>query len=145
MFVTFDRGRGRKLDVLVSHEQTRASRRDPSEEPVATDVTIDYAQIGGRYIINPERRAAPYVAMTIGGTRLVIGSGSALRFSYALGAGADVRLTSATSLRLDGRFYTTLVEAGAQIGCNSGGTCTGFGIGSALTQFTASAGLAVRF
>src|SRR6185369_5509648 len=32
VFVTFDRGRGRKLDLLVSHQATRAERHDPFVE-----------------------------------------------------------------------------------------------------------------
>jgi opacity protein-like surface antigen len=142
--VTFDRGRGRKLDVLLSHEQTRAARRDPFVPPVSADVALDYLQIGGRYAARPEQRTAPYVAMTIGATRMAIESASAVRFSYAFGAGADIRLTPRTSLRLDGRFHTTLVQTNAQIGCSSGATCTGFGTSTALTQFTAGACLVIR-
>ena len=145
VFVTFDRGPGRKLDLVFSHEQTRASRHDPFEEPVSTDVTLDYFQIGGRYVFTPDQRTAPYIAMTIGGARVAIEGGSGVRFAYAFGGGADLRLTRKTALRLDGRFTTTFVEANAQIGCASGGTCSGFGNGSALTQFTASAGLVVHF
>lgn len=145
MFVSFDRGRGRKLDVLVSHEQTRAARNDPFQDPVSTDVTLDYFQIGGRYIFKPDERVQPYIAATIGGTRIAVDGGSGVRFSYGFGAGSDLRLSRATALRLDGRFHTTFTDATAQIGCNSKGTCTGFGTGSALTQFTASVGLVVHF
>lgn len=148
VFLTFDRGRGRKLDVLVSHQQTRAERHDPFEPPLFSDVTVDYFQIGGRYVISPEERTAPYVAMTVGATRIGTDSGSGVFFSFAFGAGADLRLTRRTALRLDGRFHTTLIGSNAQIQCSGSGgsgTCAGFESGSSFTQLTASAGLVVHF
>ena len=148
VFVTFDRGPGRKLDLLVSHQQTRAQRHDPFVPPVSSDVTVDYFQIGGRYVISPEERAAPYVAMTMGGTRVGTDSGSGVFFSFAFGAGADLRLTRRTALRLDGRFHTTLIGSNAQLQCSGSGgagTCAGFENGSVFTQLTASAGLVVHF
>ncbi|MGZ7039111.1 MAG: outer membrane beta-barrel protein, partial [Thermoanaerobaculia bacterium] len=148
VFVTFDRGPGRKLDLLVSHQQTRAARNDPFVEPLSSDVTVDYFQIGGRYMFTPEERTDPYIAMTVGGTRVGTDSGSGVFFSFAFGAGADVRLTRRTALRLDGRFHTTLIGSNAQLSCSGSGgsgTCAGFESGSSFTQLTASAGLVIHF
>src|SRR5438128_8753514 len=48
---SFDRGRGRKLDLIVSHQKK-----------------VDYFQIGGRYLFHPEQRVDPYIGVTAVGT-----------------------------------------------------------------------------
>jgi opacity protein-like surface antigen len=142
---TLDRGRGRKLDIVLSHQDTTADA-DDFFEPVSVDVAIDYLQIGGRYMFRPDERVNPYVAITVGGTHIRFDGGdSALRLSGAAGAGVDLGLTDRLALRLDGRFYTTLLDSDGELSCDSSGECVGFSESSALRQFTAAAGLVIRF
>ena len=143
--VSIDRGRARKLDVLFIHQQTRADRHDPFSAPTSVDVSVDYIQVGGRYILHPDQRAKPYIAATIGGTRLSVNRAWAVNPSGALGAGVDVRINPTVAVRFDGRFHVTLSNTSAEIGCDSSGTCSGTGTGRSFTQFTAAAGLVFRF
>lgn len=148
VMLTFDRGPGRKLDIVYAHQTTNAVRNDPFGPGPATlkyDTFVDYAQIGGRYVFTPEQRLAPYVALTAGGTRLAVNEKSAILFSYAFGGGADVRLSERTSIRFDGRFTNTLSADRSTYECQSGGSCNGFSTGSMLTQFTASTGIVIRY
>jgi hypothetical protein len=145
---TFDRGPGRKLDLVYGHETTNAVRNDPFGAGPATlkyQTYVDYLQIGGRYVWTPEQRVAPYIALTAGGTRLAVNEKSAILFSYAFGGGADVRLSERTAIRFDGRFTNTLSGDRSTYECQSGGSCRGFSTGSMLTQFTASTGIVIRY
>src|SRR5687768_9152979 len=94
VMLSFDRGRGRMLDFVVAHQDT---------EVESADVTIDVFQIGGRYLLRREQRAMPYIAATVGATRVASGDASAVQLSFAGGVGADIRLTPRTALRFDGR------------------------------------------
>lgn len=145
VMATFDRGRGRKLDLLLTHQGTRAERQDPFEPRLSVDVSLQYFQIGGRYFWDPDRRVAPYVAATGGGTYIRVGQADGAYLSFAIGGGADIQLNSRTALRFDGRFYTTLVGSRVEIACDSSGQCSGMAEGSQFNQFIASTGLVFRF
>lgn len=147
VMVTFDKGRGRMLDLVFTHEMTNAVRGElmPPGGSVAYRTFIDTAQIGGRYVFSPAQRLAPYIAMTAGGTWIGANGQHAIGFSFAYGAGADVRLSARTAIRFDGRFTSLLASQGGSVRCDSSGSCGGLVSGSLLTQFTASTGLAVRF
>jgi hypothetical protein len=143
---SFDRGRGRMLDLLVSHQTTGASRQDPFEPLVSADVSVTYFHIGGRYYWDPERRYAPYVAATGGGTYMTVDNADGLFLSFSLGGGIDVPLSRRVALRFDGRFYTTLIGNSVELSCtDSGQFCSGITQGQNFNQFTASTGLVIRF
>lgn len=134
--LSFDRGRGRMLDFVISHQETSV--------PTA-DVSLTTFHVGGRYFLRRDQRAMPYIAATVGGTRLGSGDAETIQFSFAGGLGADIRLTPRTALRFDGRLYTTLFTDRARFDCIDDGVCvTGIG-GDLLQQFIGSAGLAIRF
>ncbi|HVS32821.1 MAG TPA: hypothetical protein VMS98_15360 [Thermoanaerobaculia bacterium] len=145
VMLTMDRGAGRKADLVLSAQRTRAERVEPFEPPISADVTIAYAHMGGRYHWRPEDRVDPYVAVTAGGTWLELRDRSGVALSFAAGIGADVRITPRTAIRFDGRFYTTLGADRLDIGCAGAIDCVGFASGNALTQFTASTGIVFRF
>jgi hypothetical protein len=141
VMVSFDRGPGRRLDVLLSHQNTSAERQDPFEPVVSADVGITYAQLGGRYFVS--RRA--YIAATVGGTVISVGGNSALGFSFSAGGGVEIPIRPALALRLDGRLYNSLVNASAEIACDSSGVCTSFTDGGSMSQFAGTAALVFRF
>src|SRR5688500_8748364 len=60
--LTLDRGAGRKADLVLSTQSTRAERQDPFEPLISADVSISHAHIGGRFHWRPEDRVDPYVA-----------------------------------------------------------------------------------
>ena len=146
--LSFDRGTGRKLDVLVFGQNTRAERHDPFEQPIGADISVVYAQIGGRYVFHPAAHWRPYVAATIGGTRISAGSGGwVIDPSGGIGGGGDLDIARNVALRFDGRYLVTLVSASTDIGCNNniGGNCATTTNGSQFAQFIASAGVVLRF
>lgn len=144
VMVSFDRGRGRKLDLLLSHQGTRAERQDPFEPRLSVDVSLQYFHIGGRYFWDPDRRVAPYLAATGGGAYIRVGRADGAYLSFAIGGGADIQLSSRTALRLDGRFYTSLIGSRTEIACTSSGECSGMADGSQFNQFVASTGVVFR-
>lgn len=148
VMVSFNRGRGRELDLVAIDQESRAERHDPFTEPASVDVNVLSLQIGGRYVIDPDARTKPYVAATVGVTQIRAGDALTVAPSGALGGGADIQLRPNLALRLDGRVHVTLTNANTTIVCSGGGiggTCSGSSTGSNFTQFVASAGLAFRF
>jgi opacity protein-like surface antigen len=145
VFVSFDYGARRKFDIVYARQQTVAERVEPFEPLISADVTIDYLHIGGRYQLIPRGRFLPYVAGTLGGTRVNIRGADGLGFSFAFGAGADYRLTSRVVLRFDGRFFTTAGAGQTEVACNDQGDCSGFSSTSAFTQVVGTAGVVFRF
>lgn len=148
VMVTWDRGPGRKLDLVFAHQSTNTLWEDPWAPPpnsVKFKTYVDYAQIGGRYVFSPEDVVQPYIAMTAGGTWVSLNDAGGVGFSFAYGGGTDIRLSRRTSIRLDGRFTSTMSVYGGAYSCNSSGSCRGFTTGTLLTQFTASTGLVVRY
>jgi hypothetical protein len=143
--VSFDRGPGTKLDVLFVHQQSRAERHDPFEDPSRVDVSVAYLHIGGRHLFQPGERIDPYAGGTIGITRLGVNGAHTINPSFALAAGADLRLSRSIALRFDGRLHVTWINANLQVDCDSTGACGGTGSGGSLSQFTATTGLVFSF
>jgi hypothetical protein len=142
--VSFDRGARRKLDIVYARQETTAERIEPFEPPVRGDVSVDYLHIGGRYQLVPRGRFDPYVAGTIGATRVAIRGSGGAGFSFSFGLGADLRLRRAVALRFDGRFFTTAGTGEAELVCDDSGQCSGFSSGSTFTQVVVSTGIAFR-
>jgi len=134
--LSFDRGRGRMLDFVVAHEETSVA---------TADVSVTVLHAGGRYFLRREQRTMPYIAATLGGTRVASGNAEAIQFSFAGGLGADIRLGPRMALRLDGRLYTTLFGDRAEFECRDVGVCVTGISGDLFQQFIGSAGLAIRF
>ena len=145
--VTFDRGPGKKLDVLFSRQEAALLVEDLFRPPdnIRVSVDIEYLQVGGRYLFEPEARVRPYIGGTIGVTRFSAEEGgSDVRFSGAFGGGVDVGISDRVAFRLDGRWYVTLVDANAELTC-AGGDCVGFAGGSGFGQLALSGGLVFSF
>lgn len=143
VMVSFDRGRGRMLDVAISRQSTTASD-DDLFEPRSVDVDVIYLELGGRYLFRPDDSVDPYLGLTLGGTVFTVDSDSSTHLSFAAAAGSDFRLTPRLALRLDGRLHTTVSGAGGELTCDSLGGCVGFAEGASFTQWTASIGLVFR-
>lgn len=132
----FDRGRGRMLDFLVARQQTEAG---------AADVSVDVVQAGGRYYLRRERFAAPYIAATLGATRIVAGEAEALALSFAGGGGVDLNVSPRMALRFDGRLYTSLFGDRTSFDCRNAFGCATETSGRMFQQVIGSVGLAIRF
>jgi hypothetical protein len=147
VFVTLDRGPGRMLDVVLSHHATDATAETPLFGRRTIDVSVTYIHVGGRYYLRRDERVSPYIAATLGASYFSLEGGDALRPSAAAGAGFDLPLSPAFSLRFDGRFWFTLVDPRTEIACQGGTgvSCVAFTDTSVMAQFTLSGGLVFRF
>ena len=134
--LSFDRGGGRILDFLVSRQETEAGE---------AGVTVDLLQVGGRYLLRRDQRASPYIAATVGATRIGTGTIEALRLSFAGGAGAEIRIRPGLALLVDGRLYTTLFDDRGSFECDDTVVCVTGISGDGFHQFAGFAGLAFRF
>lgn len=146
VFLSFDRGRGRVLDIVLSHQSSDATA-DGVFGPQTTDVSVDYAHVGGRYLFSPTERFSPYIGLTAGVTHFDAG-GSLLRPSGAAAVGADLWLTSRIALRIDGRVWVTLVDSSGELSCGGdggSGTCTAFTDSAAFSQMSLSAGVVIHY
>ena len=138
VFITRDWGHGSMMDVLVSNQTTEAA---------GVDVSVTYIQIGGRVYVGVDGAVWPYIALTAGGTHLSLDGEQGLFLSGSAGGGVDFQLSKRTALRLDGRFFGTLLGSSGAIGCSTGGAlvCIGSAGGGLFVQFAGSAGVVVRF
>lgn len=136
LMLSFDRGRGRILDFVYAHQDTEAG---------PADVTVDVAQVGGRYLLRRDLRANPYIAATVGATHIGAGVANALRVSAAGGAGVEIRVTPGLAITVDGRLYTTLFGDRAHFECDNSVVCMTDVSGRMFQQFVGSAGLTIRF
>jgi opacity protein-like surface antigen len=144
--LSFPRSRETMLDFVLLHQSSDVTTGDFFESRV-DDVDVTYLQAGGRYLFKPQERFDPYIAATIGGTRVAVADESVVALSFAAGAGFDVGLSERLALRLDGRYYSTLTNVSSSVDCQfgGGGECSLFSEGSNFSQLALSAGLDVRF
>lgn len=145
LMVGLDRGTNRRLDFVYARQEGAIEfddlTRPPGEARVGLD--IDYLQLGGRVLFQPQTRIVPYIAMTVGIARFTTDDDSAIRPAGAIGAGVDLVLARSVALRLDGRLYGTLTGGDVSVS-TGGGELVGIGSGNGFSQFAASAGVVVR-
>lgn len=135
-------------ELLYNHQST-----DFDTGPgTRIDIDIDYLQIGGTYIgTDIEGPARPYLAATIGLAHLdprAANLPSDTYFAFSIGGGWKFFPTSRLGLRLEGRFYGTVIDSDSKIFCASGpsgGTCLINTKADVLWQFELLAGAIVRF
>jgi hypothetical protein len=145
LMLSFDRGPSRRLDLVVTRQETTGHYRT-AFGPQSIDVEIHTVQIGGRYLFEPHRRLSPYLGLTAGGTLFTFsGSDPALRFSAAGALGADYWITRSLAARFDARRTVTLTGSAAVLSCTSDGICTAFVEGTSFNQWNVSAGLVIAF
>jgi hypothetical protein len=123
---------------------------DTSVPAPSTDVQMEVLQGGGTYEFNA-RAGHPYLAATLGGTRIsprVPGLNGDTFWSMSLGVGLQLPLGERLGLRLEARAWGTLIDSDTDLFCQSGSggaTCAIEIDGHVLWQLEAFAGLAFRF
>lgn len=110
---------------------------------------IDYFQAGGTYLWDGER-AQPFMVATIGAAYLdPDGGGDAeTYFAFSIGGGWRLFPTQRIGLRLEGRFYGTVLDSDSDIFCSTGpaqNQCLIQSQGEVLWQWQMLAGATVRF
>jgi len=110
------------------------------------DLDIHYLHLGGTYEFPGEKRVIPFISGGLGVTFLVptgAGLDSSTNFSFSLGGGVKVPISSRVGLRLEGRGYLTILPDSTEVFCvSSGGTSCAVRVqGDVLGQFELLAGV----
>ena len=119
--------------------------RQPSEiQGFDEDVAVDYLHFQGIYEPKPEAKAGGYVLASAGLTFLSSsGSSSEVFMSLSAGGGGRFRLNRTLSLKVEGRFWASIVSGGTTVLCSGG--CVFAISGTGLFQMEVSTGLAIAF
>ncbi len=134
-------------ELLYSRQTSRAGSSLTATSPPVVDLDLQVLQIGGTYQGDGES-LRPYLAATIGGTRIKADADSDTFFSGSIGAGLQFRPTDRVGLRLEARAYGTLTDSDTDLFCRLGGDPSVCAIrieGDLLGQLEAFAGVVLRF
>jgi len=133
-----------------SHQDTSVDQSDLNGNPAKLKLAIDIFQIGGTYLWDGDL-ARPFLVATIGAANYRPRSGdgnSDTFFAFIIGGGWKLWPTRRFGLRLEGRYYGTLLDSNTNIFCSSAPNNSGCLIqtrGKLLSQWEISAGAALRF
>lgn len=133
-----------------SHQDTSVDLTDSGGNPVKLDLDIDLFQLGGTYLFDGNF-ARPYIVATLGAAHYRSKSGvseSDTYFAFSIGGGWKLWPTRRFGLRLEGKYYGTLVESNSNIFCGSSPNNAGCLIqtsGKILSQWEVMAGGVFRF
>jgi hypothetical protein len=136
-------------EILYSAQQTEAEFSDAAVGVLDVDTQI--LQAGGTYQGEGER-VRPYLALTVGGTRIKTSSDGAGRsdtfWSASIGIGLQIHPTSRLGLRLEARTYGTLMDSDTDLFCQTGSNqnvCAVRLDGTVMSQIETIAGIVFRF
>lgn len=133
-----------------SRQDTSVDLENSSGVPTKVKLAIDTFQLGGTYLWDGEL-ARPFLVATIGAANYRPRSGdgdSDTFFAFTIGGGWKLWPTRRFGLRLEGRYYGTLVDSNTKIFCGSAPNSSGCLIqtrGKLLSQWEVTAGGSFRF
>lgn len=113
-------------------------------------VDFDFLHVGGTYVMS-EERLAPFLALTVGATRITPDDGTVsdeTYFSGSLGLGLRYELTPTLGLRLEGRLSGLFGKSNSLVFCDTGTleeVCFLSGDGGVIPQFEVLTGLTFKF
>lgn len=136
-----DLGDGGSLGVILNLRESANteweiaySRQDTSIDTAGVasgggdlDLGIDYLQLGGTYIA-PSGPARPFLVATVGLARFdpdISQLGSETYFAFSIGGGVKLWPENRFGLRLEGRFYGSVLDSESQIFCTSNAQTSG--------------------
>ena len=134
-------------EVIYSQQASDAVFNGATALQPRVDTDIRMLQIGGTYL-GPGELARPYLAATIGGTRIETDFASDAFFSGSIGVGLQILPESRVGIRLEARAYGTLTDSDSRIFCGTGpddNFCAVRVDGDVLGQFETFAGVVFRF
>jgi hypothetical protein len=114
---------GMQVEAMIT--QQRASvpiAAAPFSSAALRRVTVGVAQVGGLQELS-EGRIRPFLTGVLGLTRYASEVNSEVRFTVGAGGGVKLFPVSRVGLRLDGRLYTTFVDADLRFLACTPGTC----------------------
>ncbi|HET9369771.1 MAG TPA: hypothetical protein VFO19_05965 [Vicinamibacterales bacterium] len=114
---------GLQLEALVTRQQAYVPVPVALFEPPALrGVTVGHAQVGGLQELSAGR-VRPFVTGVLGLTRYAGAGDSEVRFTIGAGGGVKLFPYARVGLRVDGRLFTTFVDAEARFVACAPGTC----------------------
>ena len=135
---------GLQVEALVTrqraHVPVTTAPFDPEE---LRHVTVGHAQVGGLQELS-DGRIRPFLTGVLGLTRFASDGNSEVRFTLGAGGGVKLFPIPQVGLRLDGRVYTTFIDADARfLACASGRCLTSLHV-DVVWQAELSAGIVFR-
>lgn len=134
-------------ELIFSQQQSDAQLNSALALQPTVDVDIRLLQVGGTYL-GPGSRVRPYLAATIGGTRIDVDSESDTFFSGSIGVGLQILPESRVGLRVEARAHGALTSSDSDLFCRTGpdeNICAVRVEGEVLGQFETFVGAVVRF
>lgn len=135
---------GLQVEALVTHQSAQVTIPASTFAPaLRMRTTVDTVQ-GGSLQEFSGGRIRPFMTGMVGLTRYAAGGNSEIRFTVAAGGGVKLFPLSHLGVRLDGRVYTTFVDAGSTSIACAGGCIAALDV-SMVWQAEFTAGVVVRF
>ena len=114
---------GMQVEAMVTQQRASVPIAIPPFGRAALQrVTVGNAQVGGLQELM-DGRVRPFLTGVLGLTRYASDIDSEVRFSVGAGGGVKLFPTHRVGLRLDGRLFTTFVDADLRFLACSPGTC----------------------
>jgi len=109
----------------------------------AVGVTVDHFQIGAIHQYAPRRPINPYIGISLGASKFVVGGDSDTRFSGSLSGGVKMVVSDHLGFRFDARFFG--ISTGTNPITCSDEFCIGYPDTSIIWQYTINAGVMIHF
>jgi hypothetical protein len=133
---------------FIYSQQASTARLNSTTTPAASiDLDVQYFQVGGTYQWEGDV-IRPYLAATIGGTRVRAPSESDAFFSGSIGLGLQIMPESRVGVRVEARAWGSLTDSSTDLFCSVGpeqNVCAIRIDGSVLSQVETFAGIVFRF
>jgi len=134
-------------ELLFSRQTSEARLDSGTVTQPLVDLDLEVLQIGGTYQGQGDM-FRPYLAATIGGTRIKTETASDSFFSGSIGVGLQIRPLHRLGIRLEARAYGTLTDSNTDLFCRTGpdlNICAVRVKGELLAQLETFAGIVFRF
>lgn len=128
-----------QVEIYYSRQDTDLNRG--TDPPVG--VTVDHFQIGAIHQYAPNRPVNPYIGISLGASKFVVGGDSDTRFSGSLSGGVKMVVSDHLGFRFDGRIFG--ISTGSDPITCSEGYCIGYPDTSIIWQYTVNAGVMIHF
>lgn len=134
-------------ELLYSRQSSEARLESGAGTRPLVDLELQMLQIGGTYQGSGDT-VRPYLAATIGGTRIATSTESDTFFSGSIGVGLQILPSSRLGIRIEARAHGTLTDSDTTLFCGTGPDLNICAIqieGNVLAQFETFAGIVFRF
>jgi hypothetical protein len=139
-----DLGGGLSVEGVFTRQQAHVPVPAAAASPADVRVVVDQWLAGGRQEFR-DGRVRPFLTGLMGLTRYAVEGDNELRFAISAASGVKVQLDRRLGVRLDGRVFTTFVDAEARAGvCGGRGCLVGVSV-DVVWQLEFTAALVVAF